>query len=465
MKRLWLYCFMAVAVPLFAGGGNDLDAASFVKLLPERFEAIGNYWMVDDYLFFTDKAAPGGAPSSVAPALYAFDLKNKKITPAPIPGSLKIVRIARIVKADFLSAAAKDSAESWFESFIDKIMESFKQEGGAQWPAQLLNADRQMLRRYLQIMRDGKEDALIELDDCLAQLAGLYPEYRNKERVLLDDFRKEWSIGPNEILFDDSKKPDFSAVPSALKKAEPLSGYYFGKSEDVAFWIECYNLIINEYKELKNAISRDYEELLQETFSVTLKCLGDLREDNQGKFDEAREQYNKRLGDIRAPFYADIRMRLLSVSASSIEMSDGVDYCFFSLDDARYAAICNNGAYDADEYIKIFYGKGFEIFRCGVIDTYIFFCVDNAVVLYDAFTLEEYTRTPGRSQALFAVYPDDSNDPVFIMKTNKGYGIKRLTRNKSSAPPAKRAPKGGVLNPKRAKPLNKNEYVFKEYEK
>lgn len=436
MKRLWLYCFMAVTAHLSAGGGNDLDAASFVKLLPERFEAIDNYWMVDDYLFFTDKAASGGpTPSDAAPppGLYAFDIQNKKIIPASIPNSLKI---ARIVRADLLRGAAKDSAEYWFESFIDKIMAGFEQDGAAQRPVRLPNEDKQILRRYLQLRHDGKEDGRIELDDCLAELAGLYSEIAQKKRALLDDFQNKWSVRPDGILFDDGKKPDFSAAPSALKKAEAISGYYLGKSENVAFWIKCYNLIIEQYKELKSDVSRSYEELLQEGFSIALKRLDDLREDNQREFEEGVEAYKKDLSELDDPFRDKIRTNLQSVLWSSIQSSDGIDYDFFSLDDARYAAIYNNGvgADAASESIKIFYGKGFEIFRCGVIDSYIFFCVDNAVVLYDALKLNEHAKITGREQALFAVDPDD---PVFIMKTNKGYGIKRLTRNK-------------------------NEYVFKE---
>lgn len=321
-------------------------------------------------------------------------------------------------------------------------MTSFEQEGGAddaQRSVQPSNEGKQMLRRYLQLMRDEKEDNLVELDDCLTGLAKSYSEISQKKRVLLENFQNEWSIGPDGILFDDSKKTDFSAAPSALKKAETLSGYYLGNSEVVVFWINYYNRIIEEYQKLKGTVSRSYEGLLQEGFSVALKYLNDLREDNQRKFEEAVEQYKKRLSELDAPFRDKIRTNLQSVSSSSIQPSRGVDYYFFSLDGTRYAALYNNGVYAATpaEYIELFYGKGFEIFRCGIIDTYIFFCVDNEVVLYDAFTLKEYAKITGREQALFAVDPDK---PVFIMKTSKGYGIKQLTRNK-------------------------NEYVFKEYEK
>jgi hypothetical protein len=116
---------MAVTVSLFAGGGNDLDAASFVKLLPKRFESVDNYWMVDDYLFFADKAASeSGAPSFVAasPVLYAFDIQNKKIIPVSLPNSLKI---ARIVKADALCKAARNSFERWIECFINENYDQF----------------------------------------------------------------------------------------------------------------------------------------------------------------------------------------------------------------------------------------------------------------------------------------------------------------------------------------------------
>jgi hypothetical protein len=361
----------------------DLPQDDTSNLIPSmKRENIRNTIFYDNNCFYIDKDGN----------LFVLDKETKNFI---IYNEIQLthgIDTAVIVKTETIFAAAKDRAEQWCNSFIQKIMENQDEN------IVLGKNEQKLFHRWIELKinhptNDSKTDG-VEFKDWYNDIYRKGNENLSaKKRELEDEFEKEWRVSPNSTI--GLLSGDLSVyIGSTISMGKEIESYK-GNNSELIMLVDFYNKLLLTYSEIikqfGSSLPSDTNRLFETSYRNISMEIVKVAKIEQERINSAKNEYfaekNAKIEEFKEYLITSFNETEFILNLDDFT-TDEFGYIFLPTQKNMngytviYKNISNNDIFE--NFKKV----GQDIKTIAIYGNSLYVCEKGKVNFYDVFTLE-----------------------------------------------------------------------------